>query len=259
MRYRWIVLVAGIAGCFTSPDESLWKSRRDARSDAAAPRSELGPDGAPDRGGSGDGPAADLSTDTSPAKSCWSSGAPTFSTPVALDAVNSASTDIEPMLSPDGLTLYFASSRDGNMDAFLATRPSAGAPFANVQNNTQVGTADSETRFALSFDGLEAFLATNRAGGQGGADIWIATRTSAATPFAPADFSPAAPLNSTQNEWDPYPSFDGKRLYYAIQDWSSGLGSTDLVVATRSAAPGSYSPPQAIQGVNSPPRRTTRR
>jgi Tol biopolymer transport system component len=253
MLYRWLV-VLGLAGCTVSPDPSLWKARSDALADSPAPVKDAklsDSDSASDHDAVPvDGPAADLAADGSP-KSCWANGPPTFSTPVAIDAVNSSATEIEPMLSPDGLTLYFASTRDGGFDVFLATRPSRGADFSGVQKHLEVSTADGESRFALSFDGLEAFLATDRSGGKGGADIWIATRSSTSTPFSPADFSPAASLNSSVNEWDPYPSLDGKSLYYAIQDWPSGQGSTDLVVATRSAAKGSFSSPAAVKGVNS--------
>ena len=65
--------------------------------------------------------------------------------------------------------------------------------------------AEARQRFEVRFNPfpdpelfavLEAFLATNRPGGQGSSDIWIATRASTGTPFSPSDFQPASVLNS---------------------------------------------------------------
>jgi len=156
------------------------------------------------------------------------------------------------MLSADGLTLYFASNRDGGMDSFTATRTSRSDAFGNVSKNLEVSTdTDVESRLALSADGLEAFLATDRAGGEGGSDIWSATRASTSVPFVPTDFQPLDVLSSDLNEWDPYPSTDGLRLYYIIQDWPSGLGGSDIVVASRASRAGAFSAPVAVGGVNS--------
>ena len=246
---RWALALLGLlAGCFISPDPRLWQGARDGQPDRVTdgPASDRPlTDGASPEARADTGPGPD-----SPPGCDWS-GTVTLTAPVHLDALSSPSTDSEPMLSADGLTLYFASTRGGGYDSFTATRASTGDPFGNVTKNLEVSTdTDSETRLALTADGLEAFLTTNRTGGQGGSDIWAATRSSTSTAFSPTDFQPVDVLNSALNEWDPYPSTDGLRLYYIIQDWPSGLGDSDIVVASRASRSDSFSSPVAVGGVN---------
>lgn len=45
-----------------------------------------------------------------------------FSTPVAFPSLNSSESDADPWLSPDLKTIYFASSRNGDFDIFVAQR-----------------------------------------------------------------------------------------------------------------------------------------
>lgn len=244
-----LALIGLLTGCFISPDASLWQAARDGQPDHPA-----------------DGPASErLLTDVAVAEAradsepgpdsppgCDWTGAITLAPPVHLDALSSASTDIEPFLSADGLTLYFASSRDGGSDVFNATRSSRSDTFGNVTRNLEVSTdTAAESRLALTADGLEAFLATDRAGGEGGSDIWVARRASTSAAFSPIDFQPLDVINSALNEWDPYPSTDGLRLYYIIQNWPAGLGGSDIVVASRASRAAAFSAPVAVGGVNS--------
>ena len=249
------------AGCILSPDARLWQGRDAASFDQRTDRprdqrapdsSSSGADARADAGGADDGSAPDSVPvpDTTPA--CSWTGTVKLTPPVPLTAVNSSSADLEPILSADGLTLYFCSDRDGGDDSFIATRASRTAAFGAAIKNQEVSTsAGSETRFAPAASGLEAYLAAKRAGGLGGSDIWIATRASTATPFTPADFKLAAGLSSSVNEFDPYPSANGLRLYYIIQDLPSGLGSYDIVVASRASPTGAFSAPVALTVLNS--------
>jgi Tol biopolymer transport system component len=225
----------------------LWKLRKDASADAH--RSD---DAAVTEQGAQDAATHDKTSSADAGTGCSWSGTLNFESPTPLTALNSPSHELEPCLSPDGLTIYFASNRDGTWDVFQATRSSRTEAFSSVEKNLEVSTdTDAETRFALSKDGLEAFLATDRPGGAGGSDIWRATRSSTTTPFSPADFKPVAALSSSANEWDPYPSADGLRLYYVIHDWVDGMGGTEIVVAARSDPQAAFSAPAAVQGVNS--------
>jgi hypothetical protein len=244
MTIRALLMPLALAtGCLVSPDPALYQGR-----DGQADRSRE--DVTPDLSGS-DGRTSDVRQPDSITACDWS-GTVQLSAPVPLDAVNSASSEIEPMLSADGLTLYFASNRDGGYDSYTATRASRTDAFGNVAKNLEVSTdTDAETRLALTSDGLEAFLATTRPGGEGAADIWVATRASTGAPFSPTSFQPLDVLNSDLNEWDPYPSADGLRLYYIVQNWPSGLGNSDIVVASRTTPHGTFSAPVAVAGVNS--------
>jgi len=51
-----------------------------------------------------------------------------------LTELNTASTDFAPFVSPDGLTLYFSSNRNGQYQLFRATRQSLTEPFGNIEH-----------------------------------------------------------------------------------------------------------------------------
>lgn len=256
-----VALFAGIiAGCLVTPDQSLWKTVADLGRDSGSagdadggtpadgPPEQSAPEGAPDLVV----PPADQSPPDGASACSWT-GTISFSIPVLLANVNSSATEIEPVLSADGMTLFFSSDRDGGSDVFSATRADTSSAFGVPTKDLDVSTPnESETRFALSHDGLEAFLAASWIDGYGESDIWIATRASINDPFTLESFQSSAVLNAATPEWDPFPSSDGLRLYYAIGDWPDGLGNTDIVVASRPSRQDPFSPPVGVEGVNSP-------
>jgi hypothetical protein len=170
--------------------------------------------------------------------------------PVA--AANSASWEAEAFLLPDNVTLYFASKRPGagKTDVYVAFRPDRSAPFGQVKALDAVNTEHSES-ISMAPDGLTAFLATNRPGGPGGTDIWIATRASISIPWSNALFEPDPTLSTAENDYDPVLSADGLRLYYALIDAPGGPGYQDLAMATRSAPDAPFAPPTLIPDVSS--------
>jgi len=68
----------------------------------------------------------------------WMATRPDSSSPFGnvtnLAEINSSALDVHPYISPDGLTLYFASNRNGTWQLFKATRESLGAPFGNLEH-----------------------------------------------------------------------------------------------------------------------------
>jgi hypothetical protein len=80
----------------------------------------------------------------------------TYGPGVAVTALNSTFEDQQPNVSRDGLTIVFASNRDGNMDIFMATRATpkdAWSAPRNLSMQLNFPTAGSaETRPSLSWD-----------------------------------------------------------------------------------------------------------
>lgn len=118
-----------------------------------------------------------------------------WSEPVNLGSVvNSAAADNNPTLSPDGLSLYFASDRPGALggtDLWVAQRTSRESPWeAPVNLGAPISTTSADGGPALSVDGHLLFFHSARPGGQGGNDIWMARR---ADPND--DFGWEAPVN----------------------------------------------------------------
>src|SRR5688572_30822324 len=74
-------------------------------------------------------------------------------------------------------------------------------------------------------DGLSLYISSNRTGGLGGLDIWVARRDSADDPFgAPENLG--APINSAANDFCPAP-VRGNRLYFN-SNRTGGCGALDL-------------------------------
>ena len=96
-----------------------------------------------------------------------------WSAPVNLGpVVNSSFGDNNATLSPDGLSLYFASDRPGGLgltDLWVARRASVDSPWeAPVNLGAPVNTPFADGAPALSIDGHLLFLHSNRPGGRGG-------------------------------------------------------------------------------------------
>jgi hypothetical protein len=96
-------------------------------------------------------------------------------------AVNSGAVDACPSISPDGLTLFFNSTRGdgfGNYDLYVTTRPSREAPWSTAVNLGEgINTADDEMTPWLWADGSVVYFsswAESRPGALGGADLWQA-------------------------------------------------------------------------------------
>jgi hypothetical protein len=190
---------------------------------------------------------------TSPSCLPWSA-ATVFSAPQPLP-FNSSSYDQEPFLSHDGLTLYFSSNRaggKGGSDLYLVRRPNPSAPFGAPKPYDLLNTTENEWRFIITTDGLTAYLSCDWAGGAGRADLWAATRATPQTPFQRSDFKPLTSLNTADDEHDPYPSADHKRLYYYSDNWESPNSGADLLVALRTG-PGTFGKPVPIPGANTFP------
>jgi hypothetical protein len=86
-----------------------------------------------------------------------------------------------PTLTADLLEIYFTSEREGGagkVDVWTARRASAAEPFAAPEPVTAVNSDQTETSPAVSLDGLELWLGTERDGGLGEQDIWRARRAS---------------------------------------------------------------------------------
>lgn len=192
-----------------------------------------------------------------------------WSTPTALAALNSTSTEGAARLSADGLTVYFTTGRGGNEDIWMSQRTSATAPwgapaalaFANSatidrwfmpcggkyimgSDRTVAGDVDlfegtmgqAPSRLSISTTGgtdtapfLTPDCLTLYWAKDNGGQFDIFVATRAST-TTPWTVVGAVPIVSTAGrEEDPWLSPDGRRLYLA----SSVDTELDLYVATR--------------------------
>jgi len=145
--------------------------------------------------------------------------------PVNLDSpVNTSGHEFFPCLSVDGLTLFFATgffkystSRPGGMgmsDIWMATRESVDTNWNTPINlGAPVNSTGLESAPNLSADGLTLLFYSDRRGGMGGYDLWMAVRESTQAPFDTVmNMGPV--VNSFYNEIEPSLSRDGLRLFF---------------------------------------------
>jgi hypothetical protein len=94
-------------------------------------------------------------------------------------------------------------------------------------------------------DGLSLYLASNRPGGKGGLDLWVATRSSTSDPWG-APVNLPEPINSAADDFCPTPLHGNGLLFVSrrsIEGVTCGLG--DIYVTRRNPAHG-WSEPQHL-------------
>lgn len=157
--------------------------------------------------------------------------------------VDSPGFDGTPWLSPNKLELYFNSNRDGgNYDVWVTTRATVDDDWGTPVNlGAPVNTAGEEGCLSLSADGLELYTISDRAGGSGGWDLWVARRETLNDPWqVPVNLGPT--INTSAMENFPCLSADGLCLFFA-SNRSGGSGGLDLYMARRSTASAPWGTP----------------
>jgi Tol biopolymer transport system component len=90
----------------------------------------------------------------------------------------------------------------------------------------------------VSRDGKRFYMASNRLGGLGGIDIWVASRDSVDDPWG-APVNVGAPVNSASNDFCPTIARDG-HLFYFVSNRPGGCGGDDIY--TTRLRPGGWDP-----------------
>jgi serine/threonine protein kinase/Tol biopolymer transport system component/tetratricopeptide (TPR) repeat protein len=144
--------------------------------------------------------------------------------------VNSPYTDRKAVISADNRELYFTSDRPGgygSMDIWVGTRASDGDPWEPPENpGPTINTPYQDWCGWVSPDGLTLFLVSDRPGGYGGLDIWIATRQFKGSSWGPP--TNAGPsINTTHSEFLTSVSPDGKWCYFH-SNRPGGYGTQDI-------------------------------
>ena len=125
---------------------------------------------------------------------------------------------VEPPLSAEEAARSIASSRFGDWSAPVNLGPTVNSPF------TEFGPA-------LWRDGQSLYFTSDRPGGLGGLDLWVARRGSEQEPWG-TPVNLGAPVNSPSNEVAPNFSRDGHLLLFTSSR-PGGSGGNDLWVSRR--------------------------
>ncbi len=204
-----------------------------------------------DLGDAGAAGGSDVSSDTtgSPdavAPRCTNG---TFSLPVRVTGLGVPPSLYGPKISGDGMTLYF--SRPGNTeeDIYIAARAGETAFSPAVALPGVSTTAASEGTPFVSVDGLTLLFMSDRAGGVGGRDLWLATRETTTDDFTVA--RNLAELNTTFDEHTASLTADGRTVVFATNRDTAG-GIDDVYAATRASPTSAFEPPTLVPELSSP-------
>jgi Tol biopolymer transport system component len=153
--------------------------------------------------------------------------------------VNTASDELFPTYFEDEAlgttTLYYASNRPGgvgDLDIYASTRSGDDGAFGPGALVAELSSSGRDSRTAIRRDGLEIFLASDRPGGLGDRDLYVATRASTLDAWStPVNLGPV--VNSVARDGAPALSFDGTTLYFFSRR-PGGFGAADLYRIMRS-------------------------
>jgi Tol biopolymer transport system component len=147
----------------------------------------------------------------------------TFNPPVHVPELSSPRDDAGASLSADGREIVFASTRAGDYDFYVATRPDPVAPWSAPVPVAELSTGTAEGSPHRPTDDLLVF---HRVRG-GEADIYITARDASSAPWDPPVVLEG--LVSPAFDVDPWLSSDRRTIYFS----SNRAGNYDLYVATR--------------------------
>jgi Tol biopolymer transport system component len=149
--------------------------------------------------------------------------------------INTDSSEYNPEVSEDGLTLVYSSRRPGGFgsnDIWMSKRASIDAPWEEPQNlGPEINTEHWETGPSLTGDMLELYFTSTKFD-TGARDIYVARRASVDEPFGNVERLGDQINTPDYAESGPYVSYDGLVLVFS-SDRPGGEGGRDLYMSTR--------------------------
>jgi hypothetical protein len=139
-----------------------------------------------------------------------------FSNISAVEGINGGDDDHMPWLSPDERTLYFASNRTADSSGtnlWFARRSSAQDGFEPPVEVPGMNSAARDSSPTLSADLRVLFFCSDRDGGAGSDDVWMATRGDVERNFGPPE--PVPIINGTSSELNVALSADGREVIFS--------------------------------------------
>ncbi len=139
--------------------------------------------------------------------------------------INSSRWDSQPSIAPDGKTLYFVSSRDGNRDIFVSVADENGVWQKPKNIGDSVNTAKDENSPFIHPDGKSLYFMSDGHPGMGGMDIFLSRKKDDGTFSTPVNIG--YPVNTHKDEGFFIVSASGSTAYFA-SDQLGGYGEFDI-------------------------------
>ena len=156
--------------------------------------------------------------------STWSESQP-------ISDLNTSQNEGAHCLSADGKLLIFTAChrKDGLGSCDLYYSTFNGTSWSRPQNlGSSINSRGWEGQPSLSASSRHLYFSSDRSGGEGGRDIWIASRNS--TGWDPPQNIRS--INTSDNEEVPFIHADDATLYFMSNGWP-GFGSTDLYLSKK--------------------------
>ncbi len=146
---------------------------------------------------------------------------------IPLDSLNTPENEGAHCITPDGQYLFFTGCGFkhgfGSCDIYI-TRFVNGDWIDPVNMGEKINSSAWESQPSLSPDGKRLFFSSERNGGIGGRDIWVADFSNGKWQ-TPVNLGPT--INTTADESTPFIHHDNKTLYFR-SDGHIGMGKNDL-------------------------------
>jgi Tol biopolymer transport system component len=163
----------------------------------------------------------------------------------ALDMVNTIYGEARPVVSPDGLSLYFEFVDSAGADIRISTRGTTSEPFAGQSSVPELETAKNEFNPWLADDGRVIYFTSDRDGFN---DIFIATRAGIAGPFGTP--VAVAELNSGYGDYMGALRGDGLEIFMGTSR-DTNFANDDIFNATRASTSDPFGAPTKIGELSS--------
>ena len=128
-----------------------------------------------------------------------------------------------------GTMLVAAASGPALAGGFGPWAPPVNAELATPGTSTELNTTFTDGCPILSPDGLRLYMASNRPGGLGGLDIWVAKRSTVAAAWGAPVVLPA-PVNSSSDDFCPTPVKGGGLFFVSARVVTGACGGADIYV-----------------------------
>lgn len=172
-------------------------------------------------------------------------GGGTFGAPVLVTGLLDPTDEVQDAsLSPDELTIYFASLKNGSYDIWMSTRSAIGAPWSRGVVVQELSTSSTDYEPDLSYDQLTVYFSSDRAAP--GTRIWVARRQNRTDPWGVPEL---VSLGATST--DRAPSVDVRGLFMVFAA-DRGTGDLDLYRSSRASPTAPWGTPVSLSEINSP-------
>jgi Tol biopolymer transport system component len=156
-----------------------------------------------------------------------------WSAPVRIAELSSPESDEGIFVSPSGLVAYFHSDRDaatpGVYTIYRATRTSVQVPWSTPVRVAELDSGTGDENPWVTADDCTMYFQSERSGGDGSADIWVARRATPASPFGAV--TNLSTINGAAYDADPWLSPDERTILFVSP--RGAVGDYDVYEAAR--------------------------